>query len=84
VTRDRFLGHVEPDVAINPDNAKNLLGACQFVVAQRTRLPGSFASFHGGRSWHDNGQPPPPRAYERGAAATPHATQQRAQGWGTG
>jgi hypothetical protein len=70
VTHDRFLGHAEPDVAINPTNAKNLLGACQFVVAQRIRLPGSFASFDGGRSWHDDGLLPLPHGYEQGADTT--------------
>ena len=57
-------------MAINPDNPRNLLGACQFLVAQRTRLPGSFATFDGGRRWHDNGLLPPPPGYEQGADTT--------------
>jgi hypothetical protein len=69
-THDHFIGHVEPDVAINPRNPQDLLGVCQFVVAQRQRLPGSFASFDGGRSWHDNGLLPLPGGFEQGADTT--------------
>lgn len=70
VTVDRFLGHVEPDVAVNPRNHSNLLGACQYETGTRQRLPGTFVSFDAGRSWRDNGLLPPPPGYEQGADTT--------------
>lgn len=70
VTADRVVGHVEPDVAVNPADANNLLGACQYETGPRTRLPGTFVSFDGGRSWHDNGILPLPPGYEGGADTT--------------
>jgi hypothetical protein len=70
VTRDRYAGHVEPDVAINPRDPQNLLGACQFEVGSRTRLPGTFATFDGGRTWIDSGLLPLPAGYEQGADTT--------------
>lgn len=70
VTDDGFQGHVEPDVSINPHDPTNLLGACQFERGTRQRLPGTFASFDGGRSWSDNGLLPLPHGYEQGADTT--------------
>lgn len=70
VTHDRYLGHVEPDVAVNPRNPKNLIGACQFELGPRLRLPGTFVTFDGGRSWHDNGLLPLPAGFEQGADTT--------------
>ncbi len=70
VTTDRFRGHVEPDVAINPRNRLNLLGACQYETGPRQRLPGTFASFDGGRSWRDDDVLPLPQGYEQGADTT--------------
>lgn len=70
VTHDRYPGHAEPDVAVNPRNRRNLVGACQFIVAPRTRLPGTFASFDGGRSWRDNGTLRLPHGFDQGADTT--------------
>ena len=70
VTADRFGGHVEPDVAVDPRHPSNVLGACQFERGRRQRLPGTFASFDGGRTWRDNGLLPLPRGYEEGADTT--------------
>lgn len=70
VTVDRFAGHVEPDVAVNPAHPGNIVGACQFEIGARQRLPGTFASFDGGRSWRDNGLLPPAAGYEVGADTT--------------
>lgn len=70
VTNDRFLGHVEPDVAVNPRNSANLLGASQYEATSNRRLPGTFASFDGGRIWQDNGLLPLPTGYEQGADTT--------------
>jgi hypothetical protein len=62
VSADRFVAHAEPDLAVNPRDPRNLLGAAQFF-ASRTALPlaGTFASYDGGRTWHDNGLLPVPR-----------------------
>lgn len=70
VTADRYYGHVEPDVAVSPRNPKDLIGACQFEVGAHQRLPGTFASFDGGRSWRDNGVLRLPAGYEQGADTT--------------
>jgi len=70
VTHDRFLGHVEPDVAVNPHTPGNLLGASQFEWTNHRRIPGTFASFDGGRTWHDNGPLPLPTGYKVGADTT--------------
>jgi hypothetical protein len=70
VTRDGFFGHVEPDLAVNPANHRNLLGACQFERGPHTRLPGTFASFDAGRTWRDNGVLPLPGGYDQGADTT--------------
>lgn len=70
VTRDRYAGHVEPDVAVNPRHPQDLLGACIFEVGSRIQRPGTFASFDGARSWTDNGVLPLPAGYELGADTT--------------
>jgi hypothetical protein len=70
VTRDRYAGHVEPDVAVNPLNPQDLLGACIFEAGPRIQLPGTFASFDGGRTWTDNGLLPLPAGYEMGGDTT--------------
>lgn len=70
VTRDGDYGHVEPDVAINPRDARNLVGAVQFELGPGTRLPGTFTSFDSGQTWRDNGLLPLPPGYDRGADTT--------------
>lgn len=70
VTHDRALGHAEPDVAVNPRNGANLLGACQFILAARLRVPGAFASFDGGRTWGGAGVLSLPDGFEQGADTT--------------
>lgn len=63
VSADRYAAHAEPDLAVNPRDPRNLLGAAQFF-ARRSSLPlaGTFASFDGGRTWRDNGLLPVPRS----------------------
>lgn len=70
VTTDRFFGHVEPDVAVNPRDQADLLGASQYETSKHRRLPGTFASFDGGHSWRDNGLLSLPAGYEQGADTT--------------
>jgi hypothetical protein len=62
VSHDGYAAHAEPAIAVNPRNPDNLLGATMFL-GPRTTLPGTFASFDGGKTWHDNGPLPlPPHA----------------------
>jgi hypothetical protein len=70
VTRDQALGHAEPDVAVNPKDPRNLLGACQFIVGPHKRVPGAFASFDGGRTWRGDGLLRFPGGFEQGADTT--------------
>jgi hypothetical protein len=60
VSHDEFQAHVEPSVAINPRNKRNLLGACQFHGERPPVILGTFASFDGGQTWRDNGPLPLP------------------------
>jgi hypothetical protein len=59
VSHDAYAAHAEPSLAANPHNPRNLLGAAQLIGAGPTVL-GTFASYDGGRSWHDNGPLPLP------------------------
>jgi hypothetical protein len=62
VSRDHYPDHAEPSLAVNPRDAQNLLGASQ-VIGPDTHSVETFASFDGGRTWHDNG----PLSLPRGA-----------------
>src|SRR5438105_11000833 len=56
VSRDRYAAHAEPWLVANPRNPLNLLGAAQLLDGSRaTAVLGTFASFDGGHSWHNNG-----------------------------
>jgi hypothetical protein len=66
-TRDHFAGHVEPALAVSPRDPRDLLGAAQFALpGSFTRLPGTFYSTDGGRTWHGNGPLPLPPGYDHG------------------
>jgi hypothetical protein len=54
VSRDGFRSHGEPNVAVNPRDTRNLLGACIAGVDSGT-LIAAYASFDGGASWHSLG-----------------------------
>jgi hypothetical protein len=54
VSRDHYPDRAEPSLAVNPRDAQNLLGASQ-VIGPDTHTVETFASFDGGRTWHDNG-----------------------------
>jgi len=59
VSHDAYTAHAEPSLAANPRDPHNLLGAAQLIGVGPTVL-GTFASYDGGRSWHDNGPLPMP------------------------
>jgi hypothetical protein len=70
VSHDRFSGHIEPDVAVNPTNSRNLLVASQIAVGPHLLVPGTYASQDGGKSWRDNGPLPMPNGFPGGADTT--------------
>jgi hypothetical protein len=66
-TRDHFAGHAEPALAVNPRYPRNVLGAAQFAFRTTfRRVPGTFYSADGGRTWHDNNPLPLPPGYDHG------------------
>src|SRR5205823_2172572 len=44
VSHDGFQDHIEPSVAVNPRDTRNLLGACQFHGERPPGILGTFAS----------------------------------------
>ena len=57
VSNDSYKAHSEPMVAINPANARNLVGGSKFFTdPARYRFQiGTYTSFDGGCTWQDNG-----------------------------
>jgi hypothetical protein len=58
-THDGFLEHAETGIAVNPKNPRDILGVALYF--NRSPTPGTFSSFDGGQTWHDNGPLPLPR-----------------------
>ena len=54
VSHDQFGAHVEPAVAVNPRNPRNLLAASQVFRGQARGLA-TYVSFDGGLTWQSNG-----------------------------
>ena len=72
VSDDRYGFHVEPSVAVNPRNPRQLLAACQAAATARDYQyrPGpvyiaTYLSLDGGATWRNGARPQPPA----GAAA---------------
>ncbi|MDB5075650.1 MAG: BNR/Asp-box repeat protein [Chloroflexi bacterium] len=65
VSHDTYLAHSEPYVAVNPKQRGNLLGASKlFTDLAKYRFHiGTYVSFDGGSSWHDNGLLPGSQAF---------------------
>jgi hypothetical protein len=55
VTHDGYPVHLEPCLAVNPRDPRNLLAACELTMPM-----GAYASFDGGQSWQSTGPLPPP------------------------
>jgi hypothetical protein len=70
VSRDAFIGHVEPALAVDPTNPHHLLAASQVVPpddpAGDRRQLATYVSFDGGRSWRSNGALPGSSAQQLG------------------
>jgi hypothetical protein len=54
VTNDGFAAHIEPAVAANPRDPRNLLAACRVFQADQIGMA-TQVSFDDGRHWRDNG-----------------------------
>lgn len=54
VSRDAFTMHLEPSLAANPRDPRNLLAACMLWQAGQRGLA-TYASFDAGSTWHGNG-----------------------------
>src|SRR5258708_12834322 len=72
VSNDHTVEHAEPFLAVNPRNPLNLLGAAWVYTMQGLSVVhmGTFVSFDGGHSWHDNGLLPLPPGFDDTAAET--------------
>jgi hypothetical protein len=70
VSHDRYWGHAEPDIAVNPRNPLDLLAASQVELGPRTRVPAAYLSTDGGRHWGDTKLLPLPVGYGQGADTT--------------
>ncbi|MFE2964439.1 sialidase family protein [Streptomyces sp. NPDC059340] len=57
VTEDGFAAHIEPALAVNPRDARNLLAACRVFTGEKVGMA-AYASFDGGVSWHGSGMLP--------------------------
>ena len=54
VTEDRFTGHIEPSLAVNPRNRNNLLAACRVFEGPLIGIA-AYASFDAGATWSGTG-----------------------------
>jgi hypothetical protein len=71
VSHGHYPIYGEPDLAVNPRQPRNLLGAAQCIDwAASLRVPCSFASFDGGRTWRENGPLPLPPGDTSGVDTT--------------
>jgi hypothetical protein len=57
VTGDRFIAHIEPSLAVNPRNGRNLLAACRVFEGPLIGIA-AYASFDAGASWSGAGMLP--------------------------
>jgi hypothetical protein len=54
VSVDAFAAHIEPALAVNPRDPRNLLAACRVFQDSLIGLA-TYVSFDAGRTWHGNG-----------------------------
>jgi hypothetical protein len=54
VTDDTFAAHIEPALAVNPQNPRNLLATCRVFAGPDVGLA-AYASFDGGGTWQSHG-----------------------------
>lgn len=66
VSDDQYKVHVEPYLAVNPRDPRNLLATAQVFNQMSERAPVTFVSFDGGKSWHESGVLPMSATYTTG------------------
>jgi hypothetical protein len=54
VSDDAFAAHIEPSVAANPRDPRNLLAACRVFLGTAIGIA-TYVSFDGGQNWRSNG-----------------------------
>lgn len=54
VTEDIFAAHIEPALAVNPRDPRNLLAACRVFTGAQIGMA-AYASFDGGGTWRGRG-----------------------------
>jgi hypothetical protein len=57
VSNDQYKVHVEPSVAVNPRNPRQLLAACQVSPTADPEFVATYLSFDAGASWQGGGLP---------------------------
>ena len=60
VSRDSYGVHVEPSVAANPRDPRQLLATCQASRTPNPEFIATYVSLDGGASWQHGGVPPKP------------------------
>jgi hypothetical protein len=60
VSHDHYGVHVEPSVAANPLNPRQLLAACQASPTANPEFIATYFSFDGGATWENGALPQPP------------------------
>lgn len=66
VSHDGHDDHIEPCLAVNPRDPRNLLAVCQ----RESGAPVTYSSFDGGRTWRSNGPLPLPPGFVVGGNNT--------------
>jgi hypothetical protein len=62
VTHDHYGVHIEPSLAANPVDPRQLLAACQVSPTPNPEFIATYLSFDGGATWRNGGLPPKPSA----------------------
>ena len=72
VTHDLTTSNIETYVAVNPRDPRNLLATARVRTPDNPELGyiGTYASFDGGATWHDNGVLPQPAGFDFTADST--------------
>jgi hypothetical protein len=62
VSHDSYGVHIEPSLAANSRNPRQLLAVCQASSTPNPEFIATYLSFDGGASWQNGGLPPKPSA----------------------
>src|SRR5215472_15923550 len=70
VSHDHYGVHIEPSVAANPRNPRQLLAACQASPTANPQFIATYLSYDGGATWQNGALPPQPAAGPAGDDVT--------------